>query len=160
MSPVLGMAGRGAAVSVGREARGEGPGARQRKQCARCGRRAEQASGLRCAGPRSGARGPEGRGSVGCRESHPGPSWGSDSGHRDPEPLPFGALRRLLGVLCLGWASKKVRRRSWGRGAPHGAGTEPGRAFGAWRTRPFGWGRQQLSVAWGCDIRCTSCPAD
>lgn len=109
---------------------------------------------FRCARPRGTG------GSVGCRESHPGPSWGSDSGRRDPEPLPFGALRRLLGVLCLGWASKKVRRRSWGQGAPHGAGTEPGRAFGAWRTRPFGWGRQQLSVAWGCDIRCTSCPAD
>lgn len=153
----------GAGGSGQRGARGEGRGAwgptAQAVLTLRAAGRAGERPSLcgatfRCARPRGTG------GSVGCRESHPGPSWGSDSGRRDPEPLPFGALRRLLGVLCLGWASKKVRRRSWGRGALHGAGTEPGRAFGAWRTRPFGWGRQQLSVAWGCDIRCTSCPAD
>lgn len=92
----------GAGDSGQRGARGEGRGAwgptAQAVLTLRAAGRAGERPSLcgatfRCARPRGTG------GSVGCRESHPGPSWGSDSGRRDPEPLPFGALRRLLGVL-------------------------------------------------------------
>lgn len=72
--------------------------------------------------------------------------------------MPFGALGRVPGVLRSGWASKLARRRSWGLRGPARSGHGTGKGLGAWWTRPFGWSRQQLSVAWGFDIRRTSRP--